>query len=548
MQESLRLALVTDIHHGEDKLTKRGANALELLDSFLSFAGDWGADMIVELGDRISDVNKETDFQLLSEVASRFEGLNTLHNHLHGNHDVAFLEESLNSKTFSQPNSSFSVEMKGWRLIFWQADTFIPWPETFQIQQSDLQWLESELQKSNIPTIIFTHVPISSGSMQSNYWFQNNPEIGGYPNASEAREIIENSGHVVLCVSGHVHWNSLNQVNAIPHITLQSLTESFTSEGDAAGAWATLEIHKEISWRVYGNDPIEFRLPLRKPGHKWATPLPKFKKNQSALHPFHSLENVEALIFDLDGVLYRDEEPIEHAREFVSWAISEGIKINAITNNAGKTSEEYAQKLQRMGYLIHPDQIITAGMATAQWLAEHTTKPKVHVVGPKALQQELLAAGAQLADDCPDYVVAGISPDITVADLSIATRFIRHGALLVISNPDRTHPTPNGLAPEAGAIRAFLEASGGKPGITVGKPDPYIFRMALSRHKLSPERTLMIGDTIATDIAGGLAAGLLTALVETGNPVEELSNVRPAFRVKNLDELRQLMISAKIKA
>jgi ribonucleotide monophosphatase NagD (HAD superfamily) len=58
----------------------------------------------------------------------------------------------------------------------------------------------------------------------------------------------------------------------------------------------------------------------------------------------------------------------------------------------------------------------------------------------------------------------------------------------------------------------------------------------------------MIGDTIATDIAGGLAAGLLTALVETGNPVEELSNVHPAFRVKNLDELRQLMISAKIKA
>jgi ribonucleotide monophosphatase NagD (HAD superfamily) len=55
------------------------------------------------------------------------------------------------------------------------------------------------------------------------------------------------------------------------------------------------------------------------------------------------LENVEALIFDLDGVLYRDEEPIEHAREFVSWAISEGIKINAITNNAGKTSDEYAQ-------------------------------------------------------------------------------------------------------------------------------------------------------------------------------------------------------------
>ena len=545
MREPLRLALVTDIHHGEDKLTKQGKSALSLLDSFLSFAVDWGADMIVELGDRISDVNRETDSQLLAEVASRFEGLNTPHSHLHGNHDVAFLGANVNSETFSQPASSYSVEMKGWRLIFWQADTFIPWPETFRIRQSDLAWLSDELQKSDLPTIIFSHVPLGSGSMQSNYWFQNNPEVGGYPNASEARAIIQSSGHVVLCVSGHVHWNSLNQVNAIPHITLQSLTESFTTSGEAAGAWATLEVNDDIHWRVYGSDPLELRLPLREPGHTWTSPLPKFRKHQSTHQTHNNLRDVEALIFDLDGVLYRDDEPIEHAREFVTWAVTEGLKIKAITNNAGKTSKEYAQKLQRMGFMIKPEQIVTAGMATAKWLAEHSPTPRVHSLGPKALEEELLAVGAFLTDDRPDYVVAGISPEVTVADLSLATRLIRAGAALVISNPDTTHPTPKGLAPEAGAIRAFLEASGGKSAITVGKPDPYIFMMALRGTDVAANRTLMIGDTVSTDIAGGMAAGLITALVETGNPVDEVPTPPPSLRVQNLLELGQLLSAAK---
>ena len=181
MPAPLRLALVSDIHHGDDKLTKRGSAALGLLEDFLAFAGDWGADMIVELGDRISDIDKATDAVLEKDVAARFVNLNTPHVHLNGNHDVAFLGEAANAETLRQEAGSHAVMLNGWRLVFWQADAFIPYPNPFTIRRSDLDWLAEELPKSDAPTIIFTHVPLGEGSMVGNYWFQNNADPWGLP-------------------------------------------------------------------------------------------------------------------------------------------------------------------------------------------------------------------------------------------------------------------------------------------------------------------------------------------------------------------------------
>lgn len=274
MPAALKLAIVTDIHHGPDKLTKRGEAALGLLDRFLAFAGEWGADMIVDLGDRISDIDAATDARLMREVAARFQPVNTPHAHLNGNHDVAFLGEAANFQTLGEPPCGRAVEIKGRRLIFWQADTLIQRPEPFRIRAEDLAWLADELPKSELPTVLFTHAPLGGGSMTGNYWFQNNPAFAAYPNAADARALIEDLGHLVLCVAGHVHWNSLHRVNGVPYLTAQSLTESFTTDGEPAGAWATLEIDAAIRWRVHGRDPIEIALPLRNRGAKWVEPRP----------------------------------------------------------------------------------------------------------------------------------------------------------------------------------------------------------------------------------------------------------------------------------
>ncbi len=274
MTADLRLAIVTDIHHGPPKLTKRGDRALDLLDGFLDFCAAWGPDLIIEMGDRINDQDRETDRRLLSEVAARFRGLNTPRAHLDGNHDSGFLLPEDNAAALGTGGHA-SRDLNGYHLVFWNASTKIPLPEPFRPSAADLEWLAADLSATNLPTIVFSHVPVSGASMVGNYWFGNKPQHATYPNAADVRAIIGESRRVVLCAAGHVHWNSLHQADGVPHITIQSLTESFTTGGEPAGAWATLEIGGgEIRWQTLGLDPIHMVLPLRPIGHRWSEPLP----------------------------------------------------------------------------------------------------------------------------------------------------------------------------------------------------------------------------------------------------------------------------------
>ena len=87
----LRLALVTDIHHGPPTKTKRGDEALPLLHKFVDFANDWGADLVVDLGDRISDKDNATDRRLTADVAGAFQRVSIPRRHLAGNHDLEFM-------------------------------------------------------------------------------------------------------------------------------------------------------------------------------------------------------------------------------------------------------------------------------------------------------------------------------------------------------------------------------------------------------------------------------------------------------------------------
>jgi HAD superfamily hydrolase (TIGR01450 family) len=337
----------------------------------------------------------------------------------------------------------------------------------------------------------------------------------------------------------------MHRVNAIPYVTIQSLSESFTTNGEAAGAWATMELEgSQLRWQTYGRDPIEMTLPLRKPAECWPDPLPPLRHLKRAWRKNAVLNGIEALVFDLDGVLYRDDDPIPNAPEFVAWAIAQGLDIAAVTNNAGRSAADYALKLAKLGYDIPESKIITAGMATARWLANRTPGARIHGLGPAALKVELQEAGCVEVGDDADFVVAGISYDMTVGDLSLATRLLRNGAKLIITNPDETHPTPYGYAPEAGAVQAFLEASGGKAAACVSKPNAFIFQMALDLLGASAETTLMIGDTPETDIKGARAMGMPSALVETGNPTDGAADYSPTVQVEDLAELQALLAAS----
>ncbi|MCB1740212.1 MAG: metallophosphoesterase, partial [Gammaproteobacteria bacterium] len=121
MPEALQIALVTDIHNGKESLTKKGGMALPLLQRFGEFVDEAGPDLVLDLGDRITDVDRDTDRAALAEVAGVFERMRAPRVHLLGNHDCAFMSIEDNAELLGQGLGSSSLDLKGWHLVFWQA-------------------------------------------------------------------------------------------------------------------------------------------------------------------------------------------------------------------------------------------------------------------------------------------------------------------------------------------------------------------------------------------------------------------------------------------
>jgi hypothetical protein len=110
--------------------------------------------------------------------------------------------------------------------------------------------------------------------MVGNYYFDRRYAHGEkHRNAARARNLIESSEKVIAVVSGHVHWNQLCFMDGIPHFSLQSLSETFTTHPHAAGAWALLTLGDAVELEVFGRDPVMYRTPVKKSSHHWLPPM-----------------------------------------------------------------------------------------------------------------------------------------------------------------------------------------------------------------------------------------------------------------------------------
>ena len=539
-RSQLKLAVVTDIHHGPQSKTKVGSAAIGLLNEFVDFANDWGADIVIDLGDRISDRNNESDRALTADVASIFQRIGTQRRHILGNHDLEYMTVEENEELLGVSMSSESIDAHGYHLVFWQADTHIDRDEGFHLNDDDLKWLAADLGATNLPTIVFSHVPLDGGDMTGNYYFEANTELARYAETEQIREVLTTAGNVILCVAGHVHWNDLNNVDGIPYISMQSLTESFTTAPKPASAWSTIRIGEEIHWECHGADPVNIRIPTRTLGERWVPPLPSFRElsRNTPLKPNDVLlSGVRGVLFDLDGVVYRGEEVIPGAPEFFAYLLKSGRSVGAVTNNALKTGAEYSDKLASMGINLDSASIFTSGWAAAQYVRERSEAATVFLVGGDALRTELETVGA-VESEQPDFVVAGIDLTLPLQRLSDAVVHVRNGAQLIVTNPDLTVPIEGGLRAGAGAVQAFIEAAGGVKATVIGKPQKAIFLQALSGLGLNANETMMVGDTVETDIRGARAAKLRSVLVESGNV--NVSNITADIQVKDISDLHEM--------
>ena len=539
--ETLKLAIVTDIHNGPNQKTKMGSAALPLLAEFSAFCQTYQPHFIAELGDRISDVDASADADQLGEVAAHFTDLPSPHHHILGNHDQVHLSIADNARILGQSMDHHSVDVAGRHLVFWQMDTKLHRPQGFAPNIADMAWLRADLAATNLPAIIFSHVPLDGGALHSNYYFDSNQQFGGLPHAREIQALIRQAGNVILCVAGHVHWNNVSLIDGVPYLTIQSLCESFTTEGEAAGAWATIEVDHEIRWQTHGRDTISLAVPVRNQNAHWREPLPPFEELVQQQQISKGLEGITGLILDMDGVLYRGEAPIPGAADAMAALQAGGIKLVALTNNARASADQYSAKLAAQGIALSPDRIITAGWATAHYLSAQRTAPTVFIAGSAVLAQELAAVGAVVSTQ-PEFVVAGIDLDMPLSTLATAVGHLHNGARLIATNPDNMLPVADGVEPEAGAVVAFLEAASGQTAFSVGKPNKLIFDHALVRLGLGRENVAMVGDTAETDIAGATGAGLRSIQVASGNPADPANRHQPTLHVADLSALADQLL------
>jgi NagD protein len=248
-------------------------------------------------------------------------------------------------------------------------------------------------------------------------------------------------------------------------------------------------------------------------------------------------------LIDMDGVIYRGSEVIPGADRFIANLRDRGVPFLFLTNNSQRTRRDVATKLCRIGIEAYEEDIYTCAMATAQFLAKQQPNGTAYVIGEGGLLQALHDVGYSIVDHDPDYVVVGEGRTLNLEMMEVAVRHVHNGAKLIATNLDPNCPTQQGLRPGCGAFVAMLESATGVKAFSVGKPSPVMMRAARKALGLSTDEVVMVGDTMETDILGGIQMGYRTVLVLTGSTNrDELARYAygPHYIVDSIDDVCQL--------
>jgi NagD protein len=235
--------------------------------------------------------------------------------------------------------------------------------------------------------------------------------------------------------------------------------------------------------------------------------------------------DIKSWLIDMDGVLVREEHPIEGANRFLELLATTETPFLVLTNNSMFTRRDLSARLKHSGLDVPESRIWTSALATAGFLAEQRPKGSAFVIGEAGLTTALHEVGYTLTENNPEYVVVGETRNYSFESITKAVRLVSAGARFIATNPDATGPSLDGPLPATGAVTALITKATGKTPYFVGKPNPLMIRSALRALSAHSESTAMVGDRMDTDVVAGLEAGLHTVLVLSG-----VSNADAAHR------------------
>jgi 4-nitrophenyl phosphatase len=244
---------------------------------------------------------------------------------------------------------------------------------------------------------------------------------------------------------------------------------------------------------------------------------------------FDLIPRIQALILDMDGVLWKDNTLLVDLPAVFSRFQELGLKVVLATNNATRSVDMYLQRFEGYGVHLAPWQVVNSAIAIGHLLRQRFPQGgPLFIIGEKGVHETLAEFGFSFSEKHPLAVVVGMDRQVTYEKLTQATLLIRSGLPFYATNADKTFPTPQGLVPGAGAIIAAVIAATDQEPIWGGKPQATMLQIALERLQTPANQTLAVGDRLETDILGGFNAGCRTALVLSGVATrEELNTFSP---------------------
>lgn len=250
--------------------------------------------------------------------------------------------------------------------------------------------------------------------------------------------------------------------------------------------------------------------------------------------------DVSGVMLDMDGTVYRGNEVIEGAVEFIGRLNNAKIPYAFITNNSSHTRNFYSDRLKDMGFSVTEDEIITSVTATAKYLSIQHPEARVFLLASPDVREELMSYGINITDEDPDTVLLTFDRTITYHRLNLAYHLIVKGAELIATHPDDLCPTEDAYDIDIGPFIRLFESLTGTKATVIGKPNSLMLEMAADVMNVDPERTMMVGDRLYTDIKMAQDAGIRSILVlsgETSKADLKDSTVQPTFVVPSVADI-----------
>lgn len=242
----------------------------------------------------------------------------------------------------------------------------------------------------------------------------------------------------------------------------------------------------------------------------------------------------------MDGVIYSGAQRIEGTTQFITALQENSIPFLFLTNNSQRTQKETQLKLQKMDIHVAESNIYTSALATGNFLANQKPGGTAFVIGEGGLIQSLYHHGFSIVDTKPDYVVVGEGVNYTLDQISSAIDMILEGSKLIATNLDPSPQIVGWTKPGIKATIAMLEEATGVKAFSVGKPSPVMMREARKQLGTRTAETVIIGDTLDTDIMGGTQMGYYTIMTLTGVSQREdifKSAFEPSLIISSIAEL-----------